>query len=149
MIIHHLYIYTDRKNNFIYFSEINKNLDFFENDITFKIINSNFDVLFEYTFKKFIFEPNSKILYISQYSNTGYGYAARNYIYQLITNEFTVHWKIDEYDNYTSTTDEEKQVFNTVIKEEDAEYDYVIIHHVPESWERVINGFKKIGRAHV
>lgn len=133
------------KNNYIYFSEINKSLSFFKNDISFKIIDSNFNILYEYVFKKLIFEEKSKILYISQYSNTGYGYAARNYVYQLVTNEFDVHWKVDDFgSNFTPTTDEEKLVDSKITSKIDEEYDYIIIHHVPDIWGGIIEKLKKI-----
>lgn len=144
--VHKSCIYSENvklKNNFIYYSEINKNLSFFENDVVFKIIDSDYNVLFEYVFKKFIFEPNSKILYISQYSNTGYGYAARNYVYQLITNGFDVDWKVDDFlSNFVPVTNEEKLVDSKITDKYNSEYDYIIIHHVPDVWGGIIEKIK-------
>ena len=139
-------------NNYIYFSEINKGLSFFKNDILFKIIDLNQQVLFTHLYKKLPFEKPGTVLYVSQNTNTGYGYASRNYIYQLINNGYKVDWKIDELGpcNFTPSTNEEKIVHNTIVTSIKNEYDYVIIHHVPDTWNDFLNrynnkfNFKKI-----
>jgi hypothetical protein len=50
-----------------YFSGLNKNVDFFKNDVLFKIIRlDTYKVIFSYVFKNFNFINGKNILYISQ-----------------------------------------------------------------------------------
>ena len=121
-----------------YFSGLNKNVDFFKNNILFKIIRlDTYEVIFSYVFKNFNFINGKNILYISQNNYSGYSYSARNYIFQLLQNNFKVHWINNAFDNsiYKPCNDEEVQVFNCENKYDPTiVYDSVIIHHVPDGW---------------
>jgi len=60
-----------------YYSAINKDISFFENGITFKIVSlKDYKCLYSYEFKNLNFISGKNILYISQNSYTGYSYAA-------------------------------------------------------------------------
>lgn len=130
-----------------YFSNLNKNIDFFENGITFKVVNlKNYETIFSYDFKNLNFIQGNNVLYISQNSYTGYSYAARNYIYQLIENGFNVKWdtRFSEKNIYSPITEEEKKVFNCKNNDIDIDViDSVIIHHTPESWLPIYKSLPK------
>lgn len=122
-------------NGVDYFSGLNKNINFFENGIVFKIVSLESNkTLFECVFKNLTFIRGKNILYISQNSYTGYSYAARNYIYQLMECGYNVTWDI----RFTSTNFyqycniEEKKVFDCLNRPLDV--DSVIIHHTPDVW---------------
>ena len=86
--------------NVEYYSSINKDISFFENGITFKIVSlKDYKCLYSYNFKNLNFISGKNILYISQNSYTGYSYAARNYIYQLLQAGYNVNWS----DEFTTT----------------------------------------------
>lgn len=122
-----------------YFSALNKGIDFFKNDVEFKIIRlDTYEVIFNHQFKNLSFINGKKILYISQNNHSGYSYAARNYIFQLLKNNFEVHWLNNVFDasTYSPCNKEESQVFKCLNKfDEKTIYDSVIIHNVPNNWE--------------
>ena len=96
-----------------YFSGLNKTIDFFKNDVIFKIIRlDTYEVIFSYIFKNFNFINGKNILYISQNNYSGYSYSARNYIFQLLQNGFKVHWINDTFgrSTYKPCNEEELQV---------------------------------------
>jgi len=122
----------------IFQSELNKNLSFFKNNIRFKVVSlDNYDVLFEYDFKNTEFLSSRKILYISQNNHSGYSYAARNYVYQLLENNCEVSWDTSKFgkSSYIPCSKEEQKVFDCLNKKLD--YDTVIIHHVPDAWHDI------------
>ena len=129
-----------------YFSGLNKNVDFFKNDVLFKIIRlDTYEVIFSYIFKNFNFINGKNILYISQNNYSGYSYSARNYIFQLLQNNFKVHWINNVFGSsiYKPCNDEELQVFKCENKyDPTVVYDSVIIHHVPDGWNDVRKYFK-------
>ena len=123
-------------SNLEYYSSINKNLSYFENGITFKIVSlKNYKCLYSYEFKNLNFISGKNILYISQNNYSGYSYAARNYIYQLLQAGYNVHWsdKFTTSNFYKPVNKEEDLVFNCLNNKID--FDSVIIHHTPESWK--------------
>jgi len=127
-------------SNLEYYSGINKYLSFFENGITFKIISlKDYKCLYSYDFKNLSFIAGKNILYISQNSYTGYSYAARNYIYQLLQSGYNVQWsdKFTISNAYKPVNSEEQLVFNCLNNKVD--YDSVIIHHTPESWKPIFD----------
>lgn len=126
--------------NISYFCTINKPLSFFKNDINFKIISlKTYEVLFCYKFKNLSFLKYKKVLYISQNNHSGYSYAARNYIYQLLEDGYDVQWDISKFGNssYLPCNQYEQKVFDCINKNID--YDAVIIHHVPDVWRDIVN----------
>jgi len=126
--------------NLEYYSGINKNISFFENGITFKIISlKDYKCLYSYDFKNLSFISGKNILYISQNNYSGYSYAARNYIYQLLQSGYNVQWsdKFTTSNFYKPVNNEEQLVFNCLNNK--IEYDSVIIHHTPESWKSVFD----------
>jgi hypothetical protein len=126
--------------NLEYYSGINKNISFFENGITFKIISlKDYKCLYSYDFKNVSFISGKNILYISQNSYTGYSYAARNYIYQLLQSDYNVQWsdKFTTSNFYKPVNEEEQLVFSCLNNKID--YDSVIIHHTPESWKPIFD----------
>lgn len=128
----------------IYFSGLNKNLDFFKHGLTFKIITlKDHKVIYSYNFVNLSFIEGNKILYISQNNYSGYSYAARNYVYQLLENGFEVQWDINRFakQTYKPCNIYEKRVFECITKEID--YDSVIIHHVPDIWGNLVNTIPK------
>ena len=123
-----------------YYSSINKDVSFFENGITFKVILlKDYRCLYSYDFKNLNFIKGKNVLYISQNSYTGYSYAARNYIYQLLQSGYNVQWqdKLTTTDFYKPVTPEEQLVFNCLNNK--VEYDSVIIHHTPEAWNTIFD----------
>lgn len=121
--------------NIEYYSSINKDVSFFENGITFKVVYlKDHKCIFSYEFKNLSFITGKNILYISQNSYSGYSYAARNYIYQLLQSGYNVQWT----DTFTSSNTykpinyQEQLVFDCLNNKID--YDSIIIHHTPESW---------------
>lgn len=129
---------------YIFHSSLNKNLSFFKHNIRFKVISlENYEVLFEYEFKNTGFLNGKKVLYISQNNHSGYSYAARNYIYQLLENGFEVSWDTSKFGNqsYTPCNKYEQRVFDCLNKQID--YDCVIIHHVPDAWSGIINSIPR------
>jgi hypothetical protein len=132
-------------SNVEYYSTINKNIDFFENGITFKIIKlSEYKEIFKFEFKNLSFIQGKNVLYISQNSYTGYSYAARNYVYQLINCGFNVSWdtRFTDKHNYITSNCYEKTIFDCLNKKLHA-IDSVIIHHTPESWLTIYKQFSK------
>lgn len=127
-----------------YYSAINKNIDFFNNAINFKIILlKNYECVYTYKFRNLSFLKGKYVLYISQNSYTGYSQAARNYIHQLLVSDFRVSWDtrftVKNFYNYSN--DYEKTVFNC-LNFNYKKYDSIIIHHTPESWEPIYKQFK-------
>jgi len=123
-----------------YYSSLNKDVSFFENGITFKIVTiKDYKCLFSYDFKNLNFIDGKNIYYISQNSYSGYSCAARNYIYQLLQSDYNVTWsdKFTEKDFYKPVNESEQSVFNCLNKNMD--YDSVIIHHTPEAWKYICN----------
>lgn len=129
-----------------YYSGLNKGVDFFKNDIVFKIIRlDTYEVIFTHLFKNFNFINGKNILYISQNNYSGYSYAARNYIFQLLQNNFNVHWINNCFGEsvYKPCNNEEIQVFNCENKyDSNIIYDSVIIHHVPHGWSEAHKYFR-------
>jgi hypothetical protein len=126
--------------NIEYYSCVNKDISFFENGITFKIVSlKNYKCLYSYEFKNLNFISGKNILYISQNNYSGYSYAARNYIYQLLQAGYNVHWsdKFTTSNLYKPVNKEEELVFNCLNNKID--FDSVIIHHTPESWKPVFD----------
>lgn len=142
-------IYTEyvkiSKNN-SYFSEINKGISFFENNINFKLIrSSDYKILFEEKFINIPFLSGKKICYVSQNGHTGYAYAARNYIYQLILEKYDVYWNVSNFftSTYVPANDCEKLVFNSLDRHvNDHKYDNLIVHNPPDGWDRIIEQIK-------
>jgi len=99
--------------------------------------------MYTFDFKNTSFLKGKNVLYVSQNNYTGYSYAARNYIYQLIQCGYNVQWDIrfTSNNNYIPTTNEEKLVYKCINNKLDTP-DNVIIHHTPESWSSIIKGFK-------
>ena len=132
--------------NTAYYSGLNKGVDFFKNDIIFKIIRlDTYEVVFTYLFKNFSFINGKTVLYISQNNYSGYSYSARNYIFQLLQNNFKVHWINNVFGSstYKPCNDEELQVFNCENKyDPNMVYDSVIVHHVPDGWNEVGKYFR-------
>lgn len=123
-----------------YYSTINKDISFFKNGITFKVILlKDYRCIYSYDFKNLNFINGKNVLYISQNSYTGYSYAARNYIYQLLQSGYNVQWqdKFTTTDFYKPVTTEEHLVFACLDNKID--YDSVIIHHTPESWQPIFD----------
>lgn len=127
--------------NVNYYSCISKNINFFENGISFKVVllKTN-ECIYSYDFKNINFIVGKNILYISQNSYTGYSYAARNYIHQLLENGFNVKW--DTYFTkaffYQPRNDYEKKVFLTT-ENSCNNFDSVIVHHTPDAWSSINN----------
>lgn len=127
-------------NGLDYFSGLNKNISFFENGILFKIVSLETNsVLFSYMFKNISFLRGKNIMYISQNSYTGYSYAARNYIYQLLECGYNVTWntRFTTKNVYQYCNEEEKKVFDCLNKP--LNIDSVIIHHTPDGWNDICN----------
>jgi hypothetical protein len=126
--------------NIEYYSCVNKDISFFENGITFKIVSlKNYKCLYSYEFKNLNFISGKNILYISQNNYSGYSYAARNYIYQLLQAGYNVHWsdKFTTSNFYKPVNKEEELVFSCLNNKMD--FDSVIIHHTPESWKSIFD----------
>lgn len=134
---------TQLKNDFIYFSTLNKNLSFFKNNICFKVILlKNYTTLFEYKFNNIEFLSGKTINFISQNNSTGYGYASRNYIYQLLQNDYDVYWNVSGFYNneYKYSNYYEKLVSNTIDRKFEASFfDSCIINTTPDDWNKNIN----------
>jgi len=131
-------------SGFIFYSGLNKPLSFFKNNIKFKVVSlTNHIVLFEYEFKNTSFLQGKKILYISQNNHSGYSYAARNYIYQLLENGFDVTWDTSRFgvQSYSPCNKYEQRVFDCLNKKID--YDCVIIHHVPDAWPDIVKTIQR------
>jgi hypothetical protein len=127
-----------------YYSGLNKNINFFENGIVFKIILlKNYREIFSYEFKNLSFIEGKNVLYISQNSYTGYSYSARNYVYQLIDAGYNVSWDTRFSVNkiYKSCNKHEDIVFNCLNKKIE-KIDSIIIHHTPESWFDIYKRYK-------
>jgi len=132
-------------SNMEYYSCLNKDIIFFENGITFKVILLNeYKTIFNFDFKNLSFINGKNVLYISQNSYTGYSYAARNYIYQLIESGFNVKWdtRFTEKHIYLPKNELERKLFS--LKETNLnKFDSVIIHHTPESWLPIYKSLSK------
>jgi hypothetical protein len=130
------------KNNVIYFSSINKPLNFFKNEVSFKIVSlKNHEVIFEYKFINTSFIEGNKINYISQNNTTGYAYAARNHIFQLLNENFDVYWNVSKFykSTYVTSNEYEKRVEFRLDKTiRDNYYDTCIVHATPNDWGRII-----------
>jgi hypothetical protein len=139
--------YTDQvhlNSNVEYFSTINKNISFFENGITFKVVSlKTYETIYKFDFKNISFLKGKNILYISQNGYTGYSYSARNYIYQLIQCGYNVQWdtRFASRILHTPTTNEEKLIYRCIDNKIEKP-DNIIIHHTPESWLPTINSLK-------
>lgn len=131
------------KNNITYFSSICKNLSFFKNNVVFKIVSlKEYKILFEHKFYNTEFLKGNKISFISQNNSTGYGYAARNYVYQLILNNLDVYWNIKNFyeNSYTSSNVHEETVLKKIDRiNNDSIFDTSIIHSTPNDWNMIIN----------
>lgn len=130
--------------NVIYYCSINKSLNFFKHDLNFKIISlKTHEVLFCYKFINLSFLKEKNILYISQNNHTGYSYAARNYIYQLLQDGYNVTWDVSKFKNssYTACNDYEKLVTDCINK--NINYDAVIIHCVPDAWSDIVKNIPR------
>lgn len=126
-------------NNTEYYSGINKSIDFFKDGITFKVVLlKNNSVVFNCDYKNLKFIHGSNVLYISQNSYTGYSYAARNYVYQLINEGYNVKWDTRFTNSffYQPQNSYEKIIFD-VINNPIKNFDSVIVHHTPESWQSI------------
>jgi len=129
-------------------SGLNKPLSFFEEGITFKIVDlSDYSMLFSHTAYNLSFLPGKKILYVSQNNHTGYGFAARNCIHQLLAQGYEVSWQTDilseNQTQYVPSNEVEQRIDSCRNKVID--YDCVIIHHVPVDYTDLLNrlGVKK------
>lgn len=125
------------KNNF--YSKLNRGTNHFQSNLVFKIISiKNYEVLFSHEIKKLDFLNSKKILYVSQNNYSGYSYAARNYIYQLLKSGYEVQWCVDKFgkSTYKPCNKEEELVFECINKNID--YECVIIHHVPDAWNGIL-----------
>lgn len=132
---------SEIKNEITYYSSINKDLSFFKNNINFKVISiTNYEVLFEYKFVRLPFIVGKNINFISQNNSSGYGYAARNYIHQLLTNEYKVDWTISKFYNnsYKSSNEYETKVIDCIDKQTTNNYyDTQILHSTPNDWDKI------------
>lgn len=137
--------YMSISNGISYFSSIEKNINNFHSDIKFKIIcASTFEILFEETFLNLNFIKGKNILYLSQNTYTGYGYAARNYIYQLIKNGYNVQWDfIGETNNYIFSREEEYLIRNCCYNKLE-HIDSIIVHHTPEIFPEIARKYPTI-----
>jgi len=130
-----------------YYSGLNKGIDFFENNINFKVVRlDTHEVIFSHIFENLNFINGKTVLYISQNNYSGYSYSARNYIYQLLKNNFKVHWinNILDESTYKPCNQEELKVFECENKYDPTIfYDSVIVHHVPDGWDNINRFFKK------
>lgn len=127
-----------------YYSCINKNIDFFENGITFKVILlKEYNTIFSHDFKNLSFINGKNILFISQNSHTGYSYCARNYIYQLVQRGFNVKWdtRFTGKNVYLPKNENEHKIFKSIDNPIE-QFDSVIIHNTPESWPSIYESFK-------
>jgi glycosyltransferase involved in cell wall biosynthesis len=130
--------YIRISNNGTYFSSLDCTIQSFKSDIVFSIICADtYDVLFQENFINLSFIKGNNVLYLSQNTYTGYAYAARNYIYQLVQNGYNVQWDfIGDNNNYAFSRDEEfairKCCYNKL-----ASIDSVIIHHTPEIFPNI------------
>lgn len=123
-----------------YYSCINKDLSFFKNGVIFKIVSlKEYKCLYSYEFKNLNFISGKNVLYVSQNNYSGYSYAARNYIYQLLQSGYNVSWldKFTTSNHYKPVSKEEQLVFNCLNNK--INFDSVIIHHTPEGWNSVYN----------
>lgn len=127
------------------FSSLNKPLSFFQDGVTFKIVDiTTHKVLFSHTAYNLSFIRGRKILYVSQNNHTGYGFAARNYIYQLLTQGYDVQWSTDilseNQTQYVPSNEFEKSVNDC--RNKIVDYDCVIIHNVPIDYDDLISRLK-------
>lgn len=127
------------------FSSLNKPLSFFPDGITFKVIDlTNQELLFSHTAHNLSFIRGRKILYVSQNNHTGYGFAARNCIYQLLTQGYDVQWVTDilseNQTQYVPSNEFEKSV--NECRNRTIDYDCVIIHHVPIDYDDLMTRLK-------
>lgn len=130
--------------NFEYYSCINKDLSFFKYGVVFKIVSlKDYKCLYSYEFKNLNFISGKNVLYVSQNSYSGYSYAARNYIYQLLQSGYNVCWhdKFTTSNHYKPVSKEEQLVFNCLNNKID--FDSVIIHHTPDVWKYMIDQFPR------
>ena len=138
---------VDMASKIGYYSALNKSIDFFKNDVCFKVVKlDDYQVLFTHLFKNFKFIYGKNILYISQNNYSGYSYSARNYIFQLLKNNFNVHWINNILDKsiYKPCNEEEELVFNCENKYDPTIfYDSVIIHNVPNGWGNLDSYFNR------
>jgi len=125
-------------NNF--YSKLNKGTEHFRSNVIFKVITlKDYEVIFSYEVKKLDFIYGNKVLYISQNNYSGYSYAARNYVYQLLKSGYDVQWDVSKFGSstYKPCNKEEELVFQCINKNID--YDSVIVHHVPDGWHGIVN----------
>lgn len=137
--------YIELTDGINYFSSIEKNIKDFDSNVKFLIIcASSLKVLFEETFINLSFIQGNNILYFSQNTYTGYGYAARNYIYQLLNNGFNVQWKfIGDGNDYAFSREEEYLVRNCCYNELKS-IDSIIVHHTPEIFKLIADKYPRI-----
>lgn len=133
-----------------YYFTINKDVSFFENGIVFKLISiKNHTCIYSYEFKNLSFISGKNVFYISQNNYSGYSYAARNYIYQLLKSGYNVQWS-DTFGKreYLPTNDEERLVFKC-LDNKLTDFSSVIVHHTPDGWpsiaEKIPRGKKIYG----
>lgn len=132
-------------SNANFYSSVNKPLSFFEYGVKFRVIDlKSHDLILEHKIPVFGLIKEKKILYISQNNKTGYGYAARSSIYQLITNGYSVRWETEipkgDVTQYVPTNEYERLV-DDCRNNKFVDYDAVIIHYVPYDLEMIINHF--------
>ena len=132
-----------------FFSSINKPISFFDGGIIFKVIDlQTHEVLFSHSIKNLSFLNGKRILYVAQNNHTGYGYAARNCIHQLLESGYQIQWASDlfgeDQNRYTSTNKYEQRVLSC--RNNHIEYDSVILHYVPFGYENLLNKITTYGK---
>lgn len=128
------------KENGEYYFKLNKDISFFDNGVLFKLVYlKNYECFYKYEFKNLSFINGKNILYISQNNYSGYSYAARNYIYQLLESNYNVKWNDDAMAReYVPSNNEEQRVFNCLTNTM-GDFDSIIIHHTPDLWKSICN----------
>ena len=142
---HGTYLYSDVvtiSGNNGAFSALNKPITFFSDGVIFKVIDiETHELLFSHTIYNLSFIKGTKVLYVSQNNHTGYGFAARNCIYQLLCQGYEVQWESavfgEEQNRYVPSNEYELMVDECRNKKID--YDCVIIHNIPSGFELAIN----------
>ena len=118
-------------------SSINKSISFFAGGVTFKIVDiKTYEILFSYKIENLSFIKGKKILYVSPNGYTGYSSAARNCVYQLLTNGYEVQWNTNICGGgYIPCNIYEEMACNC--QNNKIEHDCVIIHTIPQDYERI------------
>ena len=124
-----------------YFSTIKESMKDFNSDVKFSIVCANtYKLLFSENFINLNFITGKNILFVSQNSYTGYSYASRNYMYQLLKNGYNVKWEVIGDSTYKYFRNEELNVKKSLYTELD-KIDNVIVHHTPDIFHTYIKKY--------